>query len=128
MKTICCLIALLIQVSVILGCAKPDHVDRINSPSHGLFFTIETNYAGGPAAADFTRIYAHLEVNGQSDKELVLDGQYLQNTKVLWLNSHEVRLCVSEGYTESFRNYVGLRAGGVSDTIHSHLDQHCSTK
>ena len=128
MKSPWCFVALLVELAIIAGCGKPDKVDRINSPNPDVFLTVETNYALGPAAADFTRIYAHLEAKGYSDKELVLDGQYLQNTKVVWLSSNTVMLCISKGYTESFRNYVGLRAGGVSEMIHTHFEEQCNAR
>ena len=83
-------VTLLLSFAAISGCGKPDRVDRIDSPNPDLFLTIETSYAAGPAAADFTRIYAQLQAKGQTDKELVLDGQYLQNTKAVWLNSNEI--------------------------------------
>ncbi|HEV3481171.1 MAG TPA: hypothetical protein VGR97_02465 [Candidatus Acidoferrales bacterium] len=120
-----CLLALTIQVFLISGCAKPDRVDRTNSPMAGLFITVETHYGRGAPAADFTRIYAHLEADGKADKELMLDGEYLQGTKLIWLDPHEVTLCVPEGYTESFRNYVTLHAGGVTQTVHAHIQEHC---
>lgn len=42
-----CLLALTIQVIIISGCAKPDRVDRVNSPMAGLFITVETPGAPG---------------------------------------------------------------------------------
>lgn len=91
----------------------------------GLFITVETHFGRGAPTADFTRIYAHLEADGRSDRELVLDGEYLQGTKIIWLDPHEVTLCLAEGYTESFRNYVTLHAGGVTQAVHTHIQEHC---
>ena len=117
----------LLMLGIFSGCAKPDRVDRINSPVTGLFITVETRYGRGAIAADFTRVYAHLEANGKSDESLVLDGEYLQDTKVIWLNPHEVTLCIPQGATDSFRNLLTLRAGGVSQTIRTHLQEHCNS-
>jgi hypothetical protein len=128
MRKVCCLLVLLIEIGGSSGCAKPVQVLRVNSPVPGVFFTIETSYSRGPAAADFTRIYAHLRSNGYSDKVLVLDGQYLQHTKIVWFNSQEVTLCIPEGYTQSFRNYVVLRAGDVSKSIHASIQEHCGSE
>lgn len=110
----------------ILGCGRPDQVSRFDSPMTGLFVTVETNSALGPAAADFTGVFAHLDSRGESDRELVLDGHYLQHTTARWINPGEITLCVPEGFTNTFRNYVTLRAGGVTQTIHIHLQEHCS--
>jgi hypothetical protein len=124
MRNICSLLALF-AFGISSGCGKADRIDRVNSPESGLFVTVETRYGRGAVSPDFTRIYAHLEGSGQSDKKLLLDGEYLQGTKVVWLKPSEVTLCVPEGYTESFRNYVTLRAGGISQTIHTHFVEHC---
>ena len=129
MRSGCFIVALLAEVALCSGCARPDHVDRIESPwGEGVFFTVETHHGRGPLSSDFTRVYAHLESNGKSDRKLVLDGEYLENTKVSWHSSYDVTLCVPDGYTDSFRTYVTLDSGGVSKTIHSHLQEQCTTK
>jgi hypothetical protein len=124
-----CRALVLIQVAILSGCGKPDTVQRFDSPTTGLFFTVETRYGHGAISPDFTRVYAHLEADGKTDRELVLDGEYLEETKVIWLSPTEVTLCVEttykEGYTDHFRSYVTLSAGGVAKTIHSHYQGRC---
>jgi hypothetical protein len=117
---------------VFAGCAdivRPDNVQRFDSPVAGLFFTVETWYGHGAVSPDFTRVYAHLEAKGKTDRELVLDGEYLEETKVTWLSPTDVTLCVEttyhEGYTDHFRTYVTLSASGVAKTIHSHYLGRC---
>lgn len=132
MRNLYRLLVLLIAVGVFAGCAliaHPDRVQRFDSPVAGLFFTVETWYGRGAIAPDFTRVYAHVEANGKTDRELVLDGEYLEKTKVIWLSPAEVTLCVEttyqEGYTDHFRSYVTLSVGGVAKTIHSHYQGRC---
>ncbi len=132
MKYLYRVLVLLIQVGIFAGCAdivRPDNVQRFDSPVAGLFFTVETWYGHGAVSPDFTRVYAHLEAKGKTDRELVLDGEYLEETKVIWLSPTEVALCLDksykEGYTDHFRTYVTLDAGGVSRTIHTHFQEHC---
>lgn len=118
-----CLLALLMLGNP--GCGKPDEVNRFDSPTTGLFVTVETNSSIGPASADFTRIFVHLDIHGESAKELILDGHYLQHTTVIWLNPHEVTLCVPEGFTNTFRNHITLHADGITQTIQVHIREHC---
>jgi len=132
MRNLYRLLVLLIAVGIFAGCAliaHSDSVQRFDSPVAGLFFTVETWYGHGAISPDFTRVYAHLEANGKTDRELVLDGEYLEETKVIWLSPSEVTLCVEttykEGYTDHFRSYVTLSAGGVAKTIHSHYQGRC---
>ncbi len=129
MKNLGCLLGLLVQVVSLAGCGKADEIQRFDSPEAGLFFTVETRYGRGAVSPDFTRIYAHLEANDKTARELVLDGEYLQETKVIWLSPTEVALCLEkghrEGYTDHFRTYVTLNAGGVGRTIHTRFQEHC---
>jgi hypothetical protein len=108
------------------GCAKPDHVMKIESPEKGLFYTVETFKGHGPVDADFIRVYAHLELNGETDRKLVLDGEYLDISKITWVDRDNVKLCLQGGFTNSFHNQVTLRVNGSpSETIHTHLLENC---
>jgi hypothetical protein len=125
MKRYCILTVLV--VSLISGCAKPDHVMTIKSPTVGVFYTVETFRAGGPTS-DTTRVYAHLERNGKTKRMLVLDGGNLTVTKIIWNNPHDATLCLDGGITETFRNQVTLIVGDApddSETINNHLREHC---
>lgn len=122
-----CFIAVLI-VSLISGCAKPDHVTTVKSPTEGVFYTVETFNGHGAADSDFTRVYAHLERNGKSDRKLVVDGTYLEISKIIWAGPHDVTLCKQAGITNSFRSEVTLISGDTSETIHNHLEEHCNAQ
>jgi hypothetical protein len=125
MKRYVLLVTIALQIGFVSGCAKPDHIVTSKSPTDGLFYTVETYYGHGPVDSDFTRVYAHLESNGKSTKMLVLDGEYLNVSKITWINRHEVTVCVPEGITNTFRNQVTLSLGHNSETIHTHLEEHC---
>lgn len=107
-------------VLILLGCAKPDRVERVSSPTDGVFYTVEY-FGNGPLVSDFTRVYAHLERGGKSDKKLVIDGDYLEFSKIVWDSPHDVTLCMQRGTTNTFRNEVTLSAGNASETIYNHL-------
>ncbi len=116
-----CLIGILLT-----GCSKPDQVTIIRSPVESVFCTVETFYGHGAADSDFTRVYAHLERNGKSKKVLVLSGTNITVSKIVWTAPHEDTICLGGGITDTFRNEVTLIAGDVSETIRSHLNEHCS--
>jgi len=116
---------ILLQLSIVIGCAKPDRVAVFKSPDPELFYTVETYNGQGAVVSDFTRVYAHLERDGKTDKKLMLDGEYLIIGKVTWVSANEVNLCVSEGFTNSFRNQVTLSAGSLSKTVRTHLQENC---
>ena len=126
MRKRCPLSALYLMVICLTGCARPDHVTRVQSPIDGVFYTVETFNGYGAVGSNFTRVYAHLERDGKSDKQLVVDGTYLEFSKISWGGSHDVTLCMQAGITDSFRSEVTLIAGDASESIHNHLQENCS--
>ncbi len=108
--------------------AKPDAVVRVNSPTPGVFITVETYHGHGAIDDDYTWIYAHLEAQGKSDRRLVLAGEYLEGSTVMWASDREVTVCIPDGYTDRYNNYVTLEAGKAWLTIHSHLREDCNTR
>lgn len=61
----------------------------------------------------------------KSDKMLVIDGDYLEFSSIVWAGPQDVILCVKGGITDSFRNETTLIAADRSMTIHNHLKEHC---
>ncbi len=86
----------------------PDSVRTINSAENGLFVTVETYHGQGAVDNDFTSIYVHLAWGGKSYKDLLLNGEYLESSKITWLDRENVRICLSEGLTDTFHNEVTL--------------------
>jgi hypothetical protein len=128
MKKLCFLAAVSLLVVMVSGCSKPDNVTTINSPTQGVFYTVETSKASGPTS-DTTRVYAHLERNGKERKLLVLDGEDL-TVEVLWKDSHNATFCLDGGITDTFRNEVTLIVGDTpddSERIYNHLSEHCGS-
>jgi hypothetical protein len=112
----------------VLGCGKPDRVITIKSPSNSVFYTKETTSGTGPPSADYTRVYAHISNNGVTAKQLVISGEYIENSPITWTSPTDVEICVDQGITDTFRNEVTLITGDTSSdsiTIHNHLKEHC---
>jgi hypothetical protein len=115
-----------------IGCAKPSEVVTIKPPSPTAdgftYYTIETYYGHGAVSNDFTNIYAHFPVGDKTDKQLVMHGEYLQGTKITWIDENNVAICIPDGaITSTFRNVVALNVGSVGETKHHHLQEHCQT-
>jgi hypothetical protein len=116
------LLYFLLQMIFTVGCTKPSKIVRIDSPTPGLFYTVETYDGRGPLASDFTRVYANLERGGRKETELVLDGEYLQVEDAVWTSPTDVVLRIS-GNTNSYHNFVVLVSAKPSITIHTSLRQ-----
>ena len=123
-----CLASLFALLAPAAGCTRAPRtvvVVRSNDPS--VYITAVTDHAVSPADSDFTRFYAHLVVGRRSDRVLLLDGQYLQDTKVQWHGQSRVTFCnIAEGYTLLFRNEITLGVGRVSQTIRARLKDWCT--
>ena len=76
MKASASLATLLAQALLLTACSKPSRVVRIDSPGAGVFQTVEISHGRGAISNDFTRIYAHFDNAGQTDKQLLLDGEH----------------------------------------------------
>jgi len=107
------------------GCSKPDRVTTIQSPQPGVFYTVETFKGHGAIDNDYTRVYAHLERNGVSDRQLVISGVYLEFSNITWADSHNVIFCLKAGFTDSYHNEVTLAAGKSWERVHNHLEDQC---
>jgi hypothetical protein len=125
MKRRCLFTAMYCVISFVSGCAKPDHVTTIQSPTGGVFYTVEITYGHGAIDNDSTSVYAHLERSGKSVKKLVLSGEYLEFSKIDWNDPYDVTLCLQSGFTSLYYNQVTLSVGGDSVTVHNHLQEHC---
>jgi hypothetical protein len=112
-------------IAFVLGCARPDEVVTIKSPTDGVFYTIETSHAAGPVS-DTTRVYAHFERNGKARKILALAGENLTVERIIWINPHEGTFCIQGGITDTFRNQVTLILNDkIDETMHHHLQEGC---
>ncbi len=123
------LAVMLLAVASMSGCsAKPDSVKTILSPNKEVYYTIETSYGSGAVSNDYTRVYAHFSLDRKSRKQVVLGGEYNENTAITWISPTDVEMCVREGLTDTFRNQVTLITGddpSSSYTIHNHFKEHC---
>ena len=116
-------------LAMFLACSRSTKIETIKSPVAGIFYTVETYEGQGAIDNDYTRVYLHMERSGQSDKALVLSGTYVTVSNIEWINSTENVLYMNDGYTDTFRSRVTLRAGGVTETFHAYLQENrASTK
>jgi hypothetical protein len=127
---LCKLVAMMLLPSLVLsGCARPERVKTFSSPRAEIFLTVET-YGGGPGplGSDVTKVYAHFERYGKSRRVLVMEGDSLTISNIIWNTPHDDTICLDGGITDTFHNQVTLILGNGqedSETIHNHLDEHC---
>lgn len=120
-------ISLLPLLTLAAACAKPDKVVVVNSPTAGVFYTVETIHGHGALSSDEVNVFAHAEGKATSKRILVLSGLYLDISSITWSTPNDVVICMPQGITSTFRNEVTLIAGDLSITIHNHLLEHCNS-
>jgi hypothetical protein len=119
---------LLAMLTLTIGCEKPSKIVTFKPPIGDGFtyYTIETFHGHGAISDDFTRIYAHFPVGDKVTTELVADGPYIEDSKVLWIDSDDVSICIPNGaHVNTFHNDTSLTVGSVSEMKHNHLQEHC---
>ncbi len=111
-----------------VGCSGPKTIVRYNSPYDGVYYTVETMHGKGAIDDDFSSVYANLQMGSKTQREEILNGEYLEDTKVSWTSPDDVVLCMEGGYTETFRNVTLLSSGSVTRSLHNHLREDCKTR
>lgn len=121
--------AILPFVAAMTGClSKPDSVKSFPSSNKEVFYTVETSRGIGPTSSDYTRVYAHFSHGGKTTKKIVLSGENIENSAIIWISPTDVDMCVPDGLTDAFRNQVTLITGNdpsSSYTIHNHFREQC---
>jgi len=117
-------VAICFLTVLVAGCTKPDVILNSRSTTAGLYLTVE-QFHEGPLVADDTKVYVHLERNGQSKKRLVLWGEYLSFSKVSWIAPNEISMCLTAGQTAEYHNEVLLSVDGSSEKVHVYLHEQC---
>jgi hypothetical protein len=113
-----------LQIGVLIGCYKPDEITTVKFPDEEIFFTIETSIGHGAISSDYTYVYAHVARNGKTDKKEILSGENLEIAKIIWTEPDEATVCLVDGITVTFRNYVTLSVNdGWFKTIRTHLQE-----
>ena len=126
MNTTSVVVGLSVLVYVASACTGPPaKVTTIKSPTDGVFYTMETWTGEGAIVNDHTEVYAHFERRGRFEKQLVLEGENIDDTRIVWISGDVARVCLYGGVTTLFHNEVTLRAGDASITLHNQLRDDC---
>lgn len=109
------------------GCAKPDKVKDYPSQDPDIFLFAETYYGKGAITSDNLRVYVNLRNKGKLDRVLVLEGAFTVE-HVSWFSKNEVKICLSDGISNIYRNIAPLNANGRSENIRIDLEIPCKSE
>lgn len=112
-------------VLLLNGCAKPNSVRVLRSPTSSVYLTFETYNGSGPVVADEMRLYAHYSQDGNDTKQLILDGEELELARLVWINPTTLVICLAGGTTDTFHNDVTLIIGTTDRKLHTYLREDC---
>lgn len=105
------------------GCSRPppDEVKTIKTPQADVHLTYEY-WNLGPLVSDSARLVAHLVKDGIEDRQIVIDGDYIDIRKISWPRPDRMVVCVTYlDQVSEWNKSVMLKAGNLSKTIHVEL-------
>jgi hypothetical protein len=117
--------AILLFVFVLTGCQKPSEIRTYNS-SGNLSYRVDFYGGQGAAAPSSTAVFAVLKTSAGSSEKLVLSGTYMDIDSINWNADGQGSICLSGGYTETYRRIVALTVGAETKAVYTHLSDNCS--
>jgi hypothetical protein len=119
--------ALLAALIVLLfvGCEKPSDSRSYPSPDSELSYRVDRYRGHGALDPSSMRIFAVLQTKEGHGEELVLSGMDIDLDSISWRTENEGFLCLSGGYTETYRRIVALSVGSKTLAIYTHLSDGC---
>jgi hypothetical protein len=111
---------LLTIVLVLTGCQKPSETHTYSSTNE-LSYRVDSYEGKGAASPSSTAVYAVLTTNEGRSEKLVLSGTYLDIKSISWQTENEGKICISGGYTETYRKIVALSVGSQTKAVYTHL-------
>ena len=109
----------------VAGCKPrpaPDEVTTIKTPQPDIHLTFEY-WNLGMLVSDSARLVAHLVKDGVEDKQIVLDGGYIDIRSIVWPAPDRMVVCVTslDEVHKDWARTVTLNAAGVSKTLQVEL-------
>jgi hypothetical protein len=117
---------IIIQCVLVVSCSRrPGRVDTFNSPDDEASIIVEMYDGQGAISSNYANVYLMARHENKSSRLLILSGEYLVLSNVIWINNSEVYLCMSAGSTATFRNEATITIRNWPRTVRSHLLEHC---
>jgi hypothetical protein len=116
--------AILLFVFVLTGCQKPSETRSYNS-SGNLSYRVDFYVGKGAVAPSSTAVFAVLNTSAGKSEKLVLSGTYMGIESIAWRADGQGSICLSGGYTETYRRIVALTVGKETMPVYTHLSDSC---
>ena len=117
-------IATLLIVLVLTGCQKPTET-RTYSSTGDLSYRVDFYGGKGAVSPSSTAVFAVMRTNAGTTEKLVLSGTYLDIKSISWQTEGQGSICLSGGYTETYRRIVALSVGSRTTSVYTHLTDSC---
>ena len=118
------LLVTLIITLALTGCKRPSSTHVYSSPSD-LSYRVDFYGANGAVAPSSSAVFAVLKTNTGSSEKLVLSGTYMDMQSISWQADGQGMICLSGGYTETYRRIVALSVGKETKAVYTHLSDSC---
>jgi hypothetical protein len=115
---------LLLFVFALIGCQKPSETRTYNS-SGNLSYRVDFYGGKGAIAPSSTAVFAVFNTTAGKTEKLVLSGTYMDIDSIRWSVDGQGSICISGGYTETYRRIVALTVGKETVPVYTHLSDSC---
>ena len=117
-------LASLMAVSL-MGCSRPAETRSYPLWDGDLSYRVDLYRGDGPLSPNSTVVFAVFQTKAGHDEKLVLSGTDLDIKSVSWEAGSEGVLCLSGGYTETYRRTVALSVASRTKPVYTHLSDRC---
>jgi hypothetical protein len=116
--------AILMIVLALTGCQRPSS-SRVYSSPGNLSYRVDFYGGTGAVAPSSTAVFAVLKTSAGSSEKLVLSGTYMDIQSIALQSDGQGTICLSGGYTETYRRIVALSVGTETTAVYTHLSDSC---
>ena len=115
---------ILIIVLLVTGCQKPTETRTYHSAGD-VSYRVEFYRGKGAVASSSTAVFAVLTTGAGSSEKLVLSGTDMDVDSINWQADGQGVICISGGYTETYRRLIALTVGADTKAVYTHLSDSC---
>jgi hypothetical protein len=116
--------AMLLIVLALGGCQKATETQTYRSIGD-LSYRVDSYRGSGAISPSSTAVFAVMQSGTEHSEKLVLSGIDMDIKSIAWRSENQGFICLSGGYTETYRRIVALSISTKTEAVYTHLTDSC---